>query len=98
MQTIEAFRQHQDWFNHEEYQQQDHKKACQELKIINPKTPKITNMQHNVTLHFWQPVAIHTIHKMTQNHLLKGGILADAVGLGKTWTSAAFLLSISAPL
>ena len=55
-------------------------------------------MQHNVTLHFWQPVAIHAICEMTQNRLLKGGILADAVGLGKTWTSAAFLLSVSAPL
>ena len=44
IQTIEAFRQHQDWFNYEEYQQQDYKKACQELKIINPKTLKITNI------------------------------------------------------
>ena len=95
MQTIEAFRQHQDWFDCEEYQQQDHKKACQELKIINPKTLKIANMQYNVTLHFWQPVVIHAICEMMWNYLLKSGILADVVGLGKTWTSAVFLLSVS---
>ena len=28
IQTIEAFRQHQDWFNYKEYQQQDYEKAC----------------------------------------------------------------------
>ncbi|KAL4985456.1 hypothetical protein BDW68DRAFT_179742 [Aspergillus falconensis] len=46
----------------------------------------------DAVLRFWQPVAINVIWEFAENLYLNGAILADSVGLGKTWTTAGYLL------
>ena len=92
--AVDAFNQHQQWFDSHKYQREDHDAACSQLGIANPTVPKIPGMRRNVSLRFWQPVAIKAIQDMARNPLLKGCVLADAVGLGKTWTTAGYLLTV----
>ena len=92
--AIDAFHRQQEWFDSLKYQQENHSTACTELGIPNPSVPKITGMRRNVSLRFWQPVAIKAMCDMATNPLLNGCVLADAVGLGKTWTTAGYLLAV----
>lgn len=88
-----AVNQHDSWFDNELYQRENETEACQYLGIDNPDRQKVRCM-HHCRLHFWQPVAIHAMCQFANDLLLSGCLLADGVGLGKTWTTIAFLLTV----
>ncbi|KAB8237109.1 P-loop containing nucleoside triphosphate hydrolase protein [Aspergillus alliaceus] len=83
-----------DWFNNVEYQREKVKLACEKLRIESTKFPRMRGMRRSTTLKFWQPVAIWALVEFKQKAFLKGAMLADAVGLGKTWETIGFLLAI----
>ncbi|KAA8642563.1 uncharacterized protein ATNIH1004_011508 [Aspergillus tanneri] len=49
-------------------------------------------MVRSAVLEFWQPVAVWGLAQFRANANIRGAILADAVGLGKTWETIAFML------
>jgi hypothetical protein len=76
--------EHSKRLDNTDFQRENHAEACQALGITNPERPKIQGMNPSAILKPWQPVAIHAITQFMKNPLLKGCILADGVGLGKT--------------
>ncbi|KAE8133508.1 P-loop containing nucleoside triphosphate hydrolase protein [Aspergillus pseudotamarii] len=78
--SLERFEQHRKILDNHEYQINNHEEACQILKIANPRTPRMRSMNRSVVLKFWQPV--------------RGAILGDSVGLGKTWMAIGVMLKI----
>jgi len=96
--SLKAFDDQQSWFDKIKYQREDHLKACEILNIENPDVPKLPGMRLSTAFHFWQPVAIKALMEFSKNALLRGAILADVVGLGKTWTSIGYLMAVSLPI
>ena len=83
------------WMNSLNLQRKDHDEACTMLNIVNPSVPRIPGMPISTQLTFWQPVAIKAICDFAQSPYLRGGIIADVVGLGKTWMVIGYLLHVS---
>jgi hypothetical protein len=65
------------------------------LGITSQDKPHLSGMRPSAALFEWQPVAIAAFLKMVKDPLLIGGLLADDVGFGKTWTTTGFLLMVS---
>lgn len=93
--TVVAFDRQQMWFDNPAYQREDHHGACKRLGIVNTDIPKLKGMRPGMALLFWQPVAVDAMREFEANELLQGCILVDGVGLGKTMTTGAYLLSVS---
>ena len=53
-------------------------------------------MSLSTQLTFWQPVAVNFIIDAIYNDNLRGCVIADVMGLGKTWVTIALLLWVSA--
>ena len=85
----------QGWMDSLDLQREDHEAACTLLGIINPSVPRILGMRLSKKLTFWQPVAIKAICDWAKSPYLRGGIIADVVGLGKTWMVIEFVLHVS---
>lgn len=88
------YREQVNWLNNVEYQRDNHYQACQRLGITNPARPRLEGMYESVMLKFWQPIAAAALLEF-ENGPLHGGILADDVGLGKTYEVLAFLQYVS---
>lgn len=96
--TIDSLIQRQErqkWLENLSYQRENHEQACQTLEIPNTALPRIKGVSRSVLLKFWQPVAIAALLQMYQKPCLRGAILADAMGLGKTWETIGFVLRVS---
>jgi SNF2 family DNA or RNA helicase len=77
------FEAQEKWLDNTKLQREDEEETYIGLGINSRSRPHIEGMSRTTILKFWQVVAIWGLHKF---HLgwLKGGLLADAVGLGKT--------------
>ncbi|KAE8164621.1 SNF2 family N-terminal domain-containing protein [Aspergillus tamarii] len=91
---LTVFEAQRDWFNNRDFQREDHDMACSMLGIENTKVCRIRGMRRSACLKFWQPVIVWALFEMRFKAYLKGCILADSVGLGKTWEALAFILKI----
>ncbi|GAB1199547.1 hypothetical protein APSETT444_008897 [Aspergillus pseudonomiae] len=92
--SLEQFEQHRKMLDNPEYQIDNHEEACQILKIANPRVPRMRSMNRSAVLKFWQPVAIARLLDIRANTMVRGAILGDSVGLGKTWEAIALMLKI----
>ncbi|PYI11513.1 putative DNA repair helicase rad5,16 [Aspergillus sclerotiicarbonarius CBS 121057] len=92
--SLRFFREQQRFLDNRDYQREDHKYACHILRITNPRVPRMRSMNRSAVLKFWQPVAIARILEIRQIPYLRGAILGDSVGLGKTWETIAIMLKI----
>ena len=92
--------QQQAWLDNPRFQRDDLEDACKVLSI--PWEGELTifrtpYMSLSTQLEFWQPVAVKAIIDFTvQEPALGGCILADMMGLGKTWVTICFLLWVGA--
>ncbi|KAF7586087.1 hypothetical protein BBP40_009595 [Aspergillus hancockii] len=80
------------WFDNRNYQRENHEDACKMLGILSTEYPRLPAMQRGTILKFWQPVMIWRLMEIKVSGYLKGAIIADSVGLGKTWEAIGFLL------
>ncbi|EKG15023.1 SNF2-related protein [Macrophomina phaseolina MS6] len=67
-----------------EYERQGGRECCEALGIENPQIPRLKNMRLSVVLKPWQTVGIKALVDLEDGEM-NGGVLADLVGLGKTW-------------
>ena len=90
----------QTWLDNLLFQREDLEDACKLLSIPWEGEQTIFRTPHmslSTQLEFWQPVAVKVIIDFTtQEPALGGCILADMMGLGKTWVIICFLLWVSA--
>jgi len=96
--AMTKFDSQQKWFDNTLYQRQDIPEACVMLEIPwnGEKTVyRMSGMTLSKALQYWQPPAIKALIDFLQKRLMKGCILADVVGLGKTWVVICFLLHVS---
>ncbi|PYH97244.1 hypothetical protein BO71DRAFT_396380 [Aspergillus ellipticus CBS 707.79] len=63
--------------------QENHLKACQNLRIEDPECPRLPGIVTSAVLKFWQPVGIWAIVEIIIKKVVQGALLTDAVGLGK---------------
>ncbi|OJD20503.1 hypothetical protein ACJ73_08161 [Blastomyces percursus] len=92
--SIAKFLQNQTFLDNPVYQPQDNERACRELQIPNPKILRVKGMRRHLSLKFWQPVAVQAIRDFRASKHVKGCIESDVMGLGKTWVTIAYLLSL----
>ncbi|PYH34632.1 uncharacterized protein BO87DRAFT_435891 [Aspergillus neoniger CBS 115656] len=92
---IAQLREQQSWLNNEQFQRDNHEEACEKLDISDPKTPHLKGMVGSAILKFWQVVAVWWLIEIMASRLTKGAILADAVGLGKTYEAIAFIIALT---
>lgn len=76
-----------------EYQCDNEDGACANLGI--KENPRLGRMIRGTALMFWQPVCINRIMEIMALGLVLGAIIADVVGVGKTWEAVGFLLHVS---
>jgi SNF2 family DNA or RNA helicase len=95
--SLQVNTQHSKWLDNIAYQYDDTAGACKRLNIKNPLKPKIEGMRPASSLFEWQPPAIAAMLKMKEDPWLDGTLVADDVGLGKTFTTIGFLLKVSLP-
>lgn len=93
--SIELYNEQQQYFDNLKYQREDHENACAKLGIPNPDLPRLPEMRPSIVLKFWQPVAANAIMEFEKFDHLRGCILADVVGLGKTWITITYILAVS---
>jgi SNF2 family DNA or RNA helicase len=67
--------------------------AAQELGLIGGNRPRMEGMPRHVWFRRWQPVAIYAMLSFQQT--LRGGLLRDAMGLGKTIQMVGHTLGVS---
>jgi hypothetical protein len=92
--SIKSFQKQQSWFDNVLYQRENHAEACKHLDIPNPDIPRMKGMRPSVVLKFWQAVAIYALLLFEAKHHLRGAIIGDVVGLGKTWVVIGYLLAV----
>ncbi|PWY66464.1 putative DNA repair helicase rad5,16, partial [Aspergillus heteromorphus CBS 117.55] len=92
LEDYERISMHEKWLDAQEYQFDNHEEACRNLGIVDKANPRIKGMQRGQELKFWQPVCINRVAEIMRLDLLRGAIIADVVGVGKTWEAVAFLL------
>lgn len=93
--SVSRYNEQQEYFDNLNYQRENHEEACRNLGIQNPQRPRLPEMRISIHLKFWQPVAANALLEFEDNVHLKGCILADVVGLGKTWITITYLLAVS---
>ncbi|GAT28035.1 hypothetical protein RIB2604_02501100 [Aspergillus luchuensis] len=92
--TIEDYNRialHEKWSDAQEYQCDNEDEACANLGI-KKENPQLGGMIRGTALVFWQPVCINRIMETMTLGLVLGAIIADVVGVGKTWEAVGFLL------
>ncbi|KAI9869098.1 MAG: hypothetical protein M1813_002922 [Trichoglossum hirsutum] len=77
------FEEQELWLDNVKLQLENEDEAYTGLDIHNRTRPHISGMNPNTILKFWQVVAVWGLYQFHRGYL-KGGVLADAVGLGKT--------------
>ncbi|KAI9774717.1 MAG: hypothetical protein M1839_001678 [Geoglossum umbratile] len=77
------FEDQEKWLDNTKLQREDEEEAYSGLGITDRERPQIAGMNRRTILKFWQVTAIWALYKF-HTGWLKGGVLADAVGLGKT--------------
>lgn len=95
--TIEDYNRialHEKWSDAQEYQCDNEDEACANLGI-KKENPQLGGMIRGTALVFWQPVCINRIMETMTLGLVLGAIIADVVGVGKTWEAVGFLLYVS---
>ncbi|KAL4744246.1 hypothetical protein BDW72DRAFT_188978, partial [Aspergillus terricola var. indicus] len=90
--AIARAQEQQDWLDNPELQRENHEEACAALGIDDLDRPKLKGMRISAVLRFWQLVAINMIREFVENLYLSSAILANSIGLGKTWTTVGYLL------
>ncbi|PWY62388.1 P-loop containing nucleoside triphosphate hydrolase protein, partial [Aspergillus heteromorphus CBS 117.55] len=95
LEDYERISMHEKWLDAQEYQFDNHEEACRNLGIVDKANPRIKGMQRGQELKFWQPVCINRVAEIMRLDLLRGAIIADVVGVGKTWEAVAFLLHVT---
>ncbi|KAM5448074.1 hypothetical protein MaudCBS49596_005660, partial [Microsporum audouinii] len=90
--SIKQFEVQQQWLDNLNYQRENVKEACRFLNIPVMTIPRMWGMRSGFTFKFWQPVAIWALWRFRMDKHLNGAILADLVGLGKTWVVIGYLL------
>jgi hypothetical protein len=95
--SLEQFRLHQKVFDNLLYQRENHREACVMLNIKNPEKPRMRSMNRGALLQFWQPTAIAGLLEVQAKGNLRGAVLGDTVGLGKTWEAVGFILKVRPP-
>lgn len=95
--SLEQFKEHQKVFDNLLYQRDNHREACAILKIKNPDKPRMRSMDRGALLQFWQPTAIAGLLEVRAKRNLRGAVLGDTVGLGKTWEAVGFILKVRHP-
>lgn len=93
--NVRKVRRVQKWLDNQNYQRENHEEACGALGIKDPVSPRLSSMVRSAVFKFWQPVAINAIRHFDEETSLRGVILADSVGLGKTWETIGFILYVS---
>ena len=92
--------QQQAWMDNILFQREDLEAACELLDIPwnGDNTVFRTNdMSLSTKMEFWQPVAVKAIADFVdQQPALGGCVLADMMGIGKTWVVISFLMLVSA--
>ena len=91
----EQFADVQKLFDNVNYQPDNYDRSLQALDIKSKTDLRMKGMRTSVQLHPWQVTGAGTLHDMYLQDNMKGAMLADQPGLGKTWTCAAFLLKVS---
>ncbi|EFE36072.1 uncharacterized protein ARB_05009 [Trichophyton benhamiae CBS 112371] len=81
---LQRYREQEKWIDNKDLQRQGHPEACKALGIPNPDIPRLPGMLVSAKFEFWQPLAIKAIKEFEEGYL-RGGILADDVGIGKTF-------------
>lgn len=82
-------------FDNKQYQRDNHLEACRQLRISNASVPRMQSMNRPAVFKHWQPVAIAAISEIREKPYLRGAVLGDTVGLGKTWEAIGVLLNVS---
>ncbi|KAH0557042.1 hypothetical protein GP486_005170 [Trichoglossum hirsutum] len=87
---MSTFKDQGEWLDNTKLQREDEEEAYTGLGITDRSHPHIAGMSRRMILKFWQVVAVWALYKF---HIgwLKGGVLADAVGLGKTIVALALV-------
>ena len=91
---IQAFRTMEGWLENAECERDGLAEHCQLLNIRDFKKPFIAGMSPTLILKFWQPIAVAFILEKERS-FMRGCIIADQVGLGKTFEVLAALLIVS---
>ena len=97
--AAEDFQDQQRYFDNTDYQREDLRESCELLGIPwagKQTVYRMDGMSLSQTLKFWQPPAIKALIEWGFADWTRGCILADDVGLGKTWTVICYLLYVSA--
>ena len=81
--------------NRSALQPMDFEGACNRLGIDDRRNLWIEGMPLTSRLKPWQVVAIDTIFAAEFDGIYTGHILADVVGLGKTWIAIGVMLAVS---
>jgi SNF2 family DNA or RNA helicase len=92
---IAELRRQQQWLDNEMFQWDNHEEACRNLGISDASNPRLPGMVRSAILKFWQPCAIWRIVEIMLSKKTRGAILADSVGLGKTWEGIGVILAVS---
>ncbi|KAB8248453.1 hypothetical protein BDV35DRAFT_162042 [Aspergillus flavus] len=73
------------WLDNEILQPDNHEQACERWGILGPASPRLPGMVRRAVLKFWQPCANRRIMEIMLSKQTRGGMIADSMGLGKTW-------------
>ena len=93
--SAKAFDIQQEYFDNVEYQREDLAGACAVLGIVwkNEDTVyRMPGMALSQTLQYWQPVATKALIDFYMDPHIRGCVLGDVMGLGKTWVVVCYLL------
>lgn len=76
------------------YDADDYRRSCRTL-AISTRAPRFPCMPASLPFKFWQPAGIAWLRKMESESGLRGCLLADVMGLGKTWVIIGFCIKVS---
>jgi len=82
----------------DDFQSHDYAGALQRLQLKSALYPRLRGMVKSTKLYWWQVLGIDRIEETRRQGKVKGIILADYVGLGKTLQMAGWMLHVSFPL
>ena len=94
---ILASRTIENWLENAECERNGLATHCQSLNITDSRKPFIRGMSPTLTLKFWQPIAVAFILEKEKS-FMKGCLISDQVGFGKTLELLAALLVVSFPI
>ena len=97
-QTAEDYELQQKYLDNLAYQRENIAEACDRLGIYwdGPENTilRIPGMAISKQMSFWQVVGVKCLLDFLADTMIRGFILGDTVGLGKTWTVIIFLLQV----